>query len=55
MVLPHWLIVLAGVELACFFIFGLSIATAIPESDIADEAKRPSNRKLARVFINPAR
>ena len=48
MVLPHWMVVLAGLELACFFIFGLSIATAIPESEIAIEVKTEPNRKLAR-------
>jgi hypothetical protein len=53
MILPHWIIVLAGLEMACFFIFGLSIATAIPESEIAVEAA--SHRKLARVFANPVR
>lgn len=51
MVLPNWIVVLAGLELACFLIFGLSIATAIPESEIAVEAKTHSKRKLARVFI----
>jgi hypothetical protein len=39
MVLPHWMVVLAALELVCFFIFGVSIATVIPESEIAVEAK----------------
>jgi hypothetical protein len=55
MILPNWIIVLAGLELACFVIFGFSIATAIPESEIAVEAKTAANRRLGRVSINPAR
>ena len=31
MVLPSWFIILASVELTSLLIFGLSIATAIPE------------------------
>jgi hypothetical protein len=45
MILPHWIAALAGLELTCFFIFGLSIATAIPESEVAVEAKAAPNRK----------
>jgi len=48
MILPNWVVVLAGFELACFFIFGLSIATAIPESEIAVEAETAANGKSAR-------
>lgn len=48
MVLPHWMVVLAALELVCFFIFGVSIATVIPESEIAVEAKTAPDRKLAR-------
>jgi hypothetical protein len=51
MVLPNWTVVLAGYELACFLIFGLSIATAIPESEIADGVAAVSNRKFRRGLI----
>jgi hypothetical protein len=55
MILPHWIVVLAGLELVCFFVFGLSIATAIPESEIAAECKTATHRKLAHVSVNPVR
>ncbi len=38
--LPDWIIILAVIELFSFVIFGLSIATAIPEEEIASEARR---------------
>ena len=38
--LPDWVIILAAIELFAFVIFGLSIATAVPEEEIAPEARR---------------
>ena len=49
MMLPNWVIILAGVELTGLLIFGLSIATAIPEqiaeSSIAD-GERPARARV---------
>lgn len=43
--LPSWIFVVAGLELVCFLIFGISIATAIPESHVAAE---PARRRVAK-------
>lgn len=43
MVLPDWLVVLAGFELIGFLVFAVSIATAVPEEAVAapDHVGRP--------------
>jgi hypothetical protein len=38
--LPDWVIIPAAIELFGFVIFGLSIATAVPEEEIAPEGRR---------------
>jgi hypothetical protein len=38
--LPDWVVILAAIEAFSFVIFGLSIATAIPEEEIAPEGRR---------------
>lgn len=49
MALPNWLIIVAGVELTGLLVFGLSIATAIPEEvaafSIAD-GERPARARV---------
>jgi hypothetical protein len=45
--LAHWIIALAGFELVSFLIFGVSIATAIPEHDVVSHSFAPSNPKRA--------
>jgi hypothetical protein len=40
LMLPDWVIILAAIELFGFLIFGLSIATAIPENEIAPEERQ---------------
>jgi hypothetical protein len=44
--LPHWVMFLAGFELIGFLIFGLSIATAVPEEEPGGISSARSNRKL---------
>jgi len=33
--LSHWIAVFAGFELVSFLVFGLSVATAVPEEELA--------------------
>jgi hypothetical protein len=45
--LPHWVVFLAGFELISFFVFGLSIAMAVPETESAGvSSARSSLKKL---------
>jgi len=49
MMLPNWLIIVAGVELTSLLIFGLSIATAIPEKVAAFSKADGERAARARV------